>query len=338
MSPPKDMVSLKDVAQRAGVSLMTVSRAINYPEQLKPDTLQRVQQAIASLNYVPDFSARKIRNNSGKKVSTLGVLSLDTATTPFSVEILLSIEDTAREFGWAAFFVNLTSNEDDKRTINHLLAQRPDGIIYTSMGLRQVIIPELLKDQNLVLANCITKENNFPAYVPNDFDGQYQAVRKAIEMGYRRPLCFYLPEAAIASQCRRSGAELAWREAGLPPQDLRQFHMENGDEHYPDVVPFIEQHCPQNIPDFDLLICGNDRIAFLAYQVLLTKGIAIPQQVAVLGYDNLVGIGDLFLPPLTTVQLPHQEIGREAVLHLIEGRKSTGIQTLCCPLLVRQSM
>jgi len=71
---------------------------------------------------------------------------------------------------------------------------------------------------------------------------------------------------------------------------------------------------------------------------LLTKGIAIPQQVAVLGYDNLVGIGDLFLPPLTTVQLPHHEIGREAVLHLIEGRKSTGIQTLRCPLLVRKSM
>ena len=92
------MASLKEVAQLASVSLMTVSRAINEPQRLKPETLARVQQAIDALHYVPDFSARKMRGKSSK-VSTLGVLALDTATTPFSVELLLSIELTAREFG-----------------------------------------------------------------------------------------------------------------------------------------------------------------------------------------------------------------------------------------------
>lgn len=93
------MASLKDVARLANVSLMTVSRAINNPELLKPDTLKQVQQAIQTLNYVPDFSARKIRGK-GSKISTVGVLALDTATTPYSVEIILSIEQTARQFGW----------------------------------------------------------------------------------------------------------------------------------------------------------------------------------------------------------------------------------------------
>jgi len=71
---------------------------------------------------------------------------------------------------------------------------------------------------------------------------------------------------------------------------------------------------------------------------LLAKGITIPQQVAVLGYDNMVGIGDLFQPPLTTVQLPHREIGREAVLHLIEQRPNSGVIQISSPLLERASL
>lgn len=79
------MASLKEVAHLASVSLMTVSRAINNPEQLRPETYQRVMQAIEALNYVPDFSARKMRGNT-TKTSTLAVLAWDTATTPFQLK------------------------------------------------------------------------------------------------------------------------------------------------------------------------------------------------------------------------------------------------------------
>ncbi|WP_112289106.1 LacI family DNA-binding transcriptional regulator [Rahnella sp. AN3-3W3] len=331
------MASLKEVAQLAAVSLMTVSRAINEPQRLKPETLARVQTAISALNYVPDFSARKMRGRS-TKVSTLGVLALDTATTPFSVELLLSIELTAREFGWSSFLVNITSQEDSKRAVSQLLSQRPDGIIFTTMGLREVEIPERLLDKNLVLANCLSRGHALPGYIPDDFEGQYQAMKALIKKGYQRPLCFYLPASIPAGICRRAGAEAAWQEAGLPAQQLRQFHMASGDEHYRDVVALLNEFTPHDKPDFDVLVCGNDRIAFLAYQVLLAKGITIPQQVAVLGYDNMVGIGDLFQPPLTTVQLPHREIGREAVLHLIEQRPNSGVIQISSPLLERASL
>ncbi|WNN45967.1 MULTISPECIES: LacI family DNA-binding transcriptional regulator [Winslowiella] len=331
------MASLKEVAKLASVSLMTVSRAINQPQQLKPETLARVQRAIDALNYVPDFSARKIRGKSSK-VSTLGVLALETATTPFSVEMLLSIEMTAREFGWSSFLVSITSQQDSERAVNQLLSQRPDGIIYTSMGLREVDIPDNLLDKNLVLANCINRGKPLPGYIPDDFAGQYQAMKTVIQRGYRHPLCFWLPQCTPASISRRAGAEQAWRETGLPETQLRQVHMTWGDEHYRDVVAILDAAIVQGKANFDVLICGNDRIAFLAYQVLLSRGIAIPQQVAVLGYDNMVGIGDLFLPPLTTVQLPHVEIGREAVLHLIEQRGSQGLVKIASPLLERASL
>ncbi|ELX8379472.1 LacI family DNA-binding transcriptional regulator [Providencia vermicola] len=331
------MASLKDVARLANVSLMTVSRAINNPELLKPETLKQVQQAIQTLNYVPDFSARKIRGK-GSKISTVGVLALDTATTPYSVEVILSIEQTARQFGWSSFVVNITSNEDNERAVRQLLSQRPDGIIYTTMGLREVTIPEGLHKSHLVLANCIDPQNRFPAYIPDDYNGQYQAICRLIEKGYRKPLCLYIPQETVAGKTRREAVESAWRCAGLREESLKQYHLALGDEHYRDVIDLINRHCKQAKPDFDVVVCGNDRIAFLTYQVLLSKGLRIPEDVAVLGYDNMIGVGELFYPPLSTVVLPHYQLGQQAALHIIEQRKNNGTQYVSCDLLDRESL
>ncbi|MTC60602.1 LacI family DNA-binding transcriptional regulator [Providencia rustigianii] len=331
------MASLKDVAQLANVSLMTVSRAINNPELLKPETLKQVQQAIEALNYIPDFSARKIRGKNSR-VSTLGVLALDTATTPFSVEMILSIEDTARKYGWSSFVVNMTSNLDHDRAVRQLLSQRPDGIIYTTMGLREVDIPSALFSHSVVLANCVAKDGKFPTYIPDDFNGQYHAVSRLIEKGYRRPLCLYLPEQTIAGKVRREAVEEAWKQAGLPLESLTQYHLEWGDEHYRDVVALINQHFSPESADFDVVICGNDRIAFLAYQVLLGRGLRIPEDIAVLGYDNMIGVRDLFYPPLTTVDLPHYQLGEQAALHIIEEKQDVECHYIPCNLLERDSV
>ena len=137
------MASLKDVAKLANVSLMTVSRALNSPERLKPETLARVQAAIEQTNYVPDLSAKKIRGAHATP-NTIGVLALDTVTTPFSVEITLSIEETARAHGWNSFVVNMFSDDSPETIVDLLLSHRPDGIIYTTMGLRQVPLPAKL--------------------------------------------------------------------------------------------------------------------------------------------------------------------------------------------------
>ncbi|MEH2921637.1 LacI family DNA-binding transcriptional regulator [Samsonia erythrinae] len=330
------MVSLKDVAQLAGVSMMTVSRVINHPDTVRPETRKRVMQAVQTLNYIPDHSARKIRTQRNR-ASTIAILAKDTATTPFSVEILLAIEQTAREKGWNSFLINIFSEQDSERAVRQLLAQRPDGIIYTTMGLRHVTLPSALRGENVILANCLSDDRSLPAYVPNNADAQYQATRHLIERGYQKPLCFWLPEAEPASHDRRAGFERAWLEAGRSLSDVSQHHMLLGDEHYTDLAGLLATRIQNNRPYFDVLICGNDRIAFIAYQVLLANGIAIPEQVAVLGFDNQVGMGDLFLPPLSTIQLPHDEIGRQATLHIIEKRENGGCQQLPCPLLIRSS-
>jgi len=331
------MASLKDVAKLANVSLMTVSRALNSPERVKPETLSRVKSAIDATNYVPDLSAKKIRGAHAIP-NTIGVLALDTVTTPFSVDITLSIEETARSHGWNSFVVNMFSDDRPESIVDLLLSHRPDGIIYTTMGLRQVPLPEKLLSLPCVLANCESLHQQVASYIPNDEQGQYSLIKLLLSAGYRRPLCLHLPANHLATVRRRKGLEQACLEAGLAPDTLDHYYMEYGDEHYRDISGIILAHINHGKPDFDSVVCGNDRVAFLTYQTLLSQGLSIPHDVAVVGYDNMVGIGELFLPPLSTVQLPHYEIGRLSALHIINGEHHKRTVAVESPLLVRESV
>ncbi|MCL3795643.1 LacI family DNA-binding transcriptional regulator, partial [Actinomyces sp. AC-19-1] len=122
---------------------MTVSRAINNPEQLSEKTRKAVQNAIEQLNYVPNIAAQKIR---GVSENTIGVLSFSTATTPFSVEILLAIEKTVRQYGWNSFVINTFEDDeqDVEKAVELLLSHRPTAIIITRHGLKNIKIPKRL--------------------------------------------------------------------------------------------------------------------------------------------------------------------------------------------------
>ena len=316
---------------------MTVSRALNNPERLKPETLARVQQAIEQISYVPDLSAKKVRGAHASP-KTIGVLALDTVTTPFSVEITLSIEETARMHGWNSFVMNMFTDDNPEAIVDLLLSHRPDGIIYTTMGLRQVPLPAKLLTLPCVLANCESIDEKVASYIPDDEQGQYAAVQALLAAGYRQPLCLHLPADHLATTRRLHGLERACREAGLDPDRLDHSYMAFGDEHYRDIPSVLQARIQNGLPQFDSVICGNDRIALMVYQTLLAQGIRIPEDIAVIGYDNMVGIGELFLPPLSTVQLPHYEIGRLSALHIINGethRETTRVES---PFLMRNSI
>ncbi|PIJ41481.1 LacI family DNA-binding transcriptional regulator [Tatumella sp. OPLPL6] len=331
------MASLKDVAQLAGVSMMTVSRVINNAPRVTPATRQRVEEAIKQLHYVPDLSAQKIRGQANKP-RTLAVLAEDTATTPFSVDLLLAIEQTAQRLGWDSYIINVSAADDRQRAVRELLAHRPDGIIYTTMGLRKIQLPEALHGLPVVLANCVSDDPHLASYIPDDYQAQYDATHYLLARGYQRPLCYWLPEHELAPTARRLGFEHAWRDAGKSLGQVTQLHMPKGDEGYLALASVLATHITPPSLAYDVVVCGNDRAAFVAYQQLLTMGIKIPHEMAVIGFDNLVGVGHLFLPGLTTLQLPHYQIGEQAARHLIEQWDKPGVHRLACPLLERQSI
>ena len=292
--------------------------------------------AVEQLGYVSDLYARKIRG-AKSRTNTIGVLSLDTMTTPFSVEMTLSIEETARERGWNSFVVNMFSNDQPAKIVDLLLAHRPDGIIYTTMGLRQVPVPDKLLDFPCVLANCESISGKLPTYIPNDEQGQYLGVKALIAAGHRKFLCIHLPKELLATSRRRAGLERACREVGISLDNLTHHYLTLGDEHHIDAADIIGSHFDGSSADFDAIVCGNDRVAFVVYQALMSRGIRIPEDIAVLGYDNMVGTGELFLPPLSTIQLPHYEIGRLSALHIINQVNHNETVLVDSPFLERNS-
>jgi DNA-binding LacI/PurR family transcriptional regulator len=123
----------------------------------------------------------------------ISILALNLATTPYSVGITLAIEQVAREHGWRTYIVNTFSNDPSSTILDSLLALRPEGVVFATMGHRMVKVHERLLRTGVVLANCQTTQKGVACYVPDDEQGQYDGVRSLLEKGYRRPLCIHMP-------------------------------------------------------------------------------------------------------------------------------------------------
>jgi DNA-binding LacI/PurR family transcriptional regulator len=311
---------------------MTVSRVLNNQQWVRASTRERVQETIRELDYVANEMARQIGTG---RHSWIAILALNLATTPYSVGMTLAIEQVARDHGWRTYIVNTFSNDPSANILDSLLAMRPEGVIFATMGHRMVNVHQRLIRTGVVLANCQTTQKGVACYVPDDEQGQYQGVRKLLEKGYRRPVCIHLPRADVAMPLRFKAIQRAFREFNVLAKDQTHFVL-NEETDYMQSVQFLIEALAKR-PRPDCLICGNDRVAFVAYQHLLSLGMRIPKDIGILGFDNMVGIGGLFLPPLSTIHLPHDEIGKAAALHIIRRRKRARIYRVACPFVGRGS-
>ena len=311
---------------------MTVSRVFNNQQWVKESTRERVQEAIRELDYVANEMARQIGTG---RHPWIGVLGLNLATTPYSVGMTMAIEQVAREHGWRTYIINTFSNDPSANILESLLALRPEGVIFATMGHRMVNVPERLLRTGVVLANCQTTQKGVACYVADDEEGQYRGVCKLLEKGYHRPVCIHMPRSDVAMPLRLKGMQRAFREFNVAEKDQTHFVL-NEETDYMQSVQFLNEALLKRAKP-DCLICGNDRVAFVAYQHLLSRGLRIPREIGVLGFDNMVGIGGLFLPSLSTIGLPHDEIGKAAAMHIIRSRKGARIYRLPCPFIARES-
>ena len=177
---------------------MTVSRFLNSPELVAKPTRERVQAVIRDLDYLVSELARPLGKSRRPVIS---ILSLNVATTPYSVSITFAVEQAAREHGWQTYIANTFSNSPPDNVLDSILALRPRGVVFATMGHRTVNVHERLIRAGVVLANCETQQKGVACYVPDDEQGQYEGVRKLLERGYRRPLCIHLPKEAQPHPC-----------------------------------------------------------------------------------------------------------------------------------------
>ncbi|MCP2242697.1 transcriptional regulator, LacI family [Lentzea aerocolonigenes] len=304
--------TLKDVAQAAGVSTTTASVVLtNRREGVRvPDaTRHRVQQAAEDLGYRPNILARSLRTQTTR---TIGFVSDEVTTTPFAVGMLAAAQDEAARHGYLLFVVNLGPNAPlalQEQAIDQLAQHQVGHFIYGCMYHR-VVDPPAGLPADAVFLNCEASGGRHRSIVPDERQGAYEVVKELIEAGHRRIAFLDDHRHPPASRLRFNGFRAALAEHGLeyePALHLETTPFVRGGLVLSDLIDLPDERRPSAV------FCYNDRIAMGAYRAARARGLRVPEDLSIVGFDDQEFIASELDPPLTTVRLPHREMGRLAI-------------------------
>jgi LacI family transcriptional regulator len=331
-------VSIKDVAQRAGVSSTTVSHVLNAVpgKRINEATRLRVQQAAQELDYRPNGVARSLRL---QRSQILALVSDEIATTPHAGQIILGAQEAASRHGWLLMLVNSGGEPDTERAEILALQQRQvDGFLYATMYHREVELPVELHRAPTVLLDARSSDPAVPSVVPDEVQGGHTATRVLLDHGHRRIGFVTNVDDIPATRGRLEGYRCALREAGVEPDDsLTVAALSETGGGIEAGSTLLDRAEPPTA-----IFCFNDRMAMGVYHAAVQRGLRIPHDLSVVGFDNQELIADGLRPGLTTVALPHYEMGAWAVENLIRRIEEPDTPAeqvrLPCPLVVRDSV
>jgi len=325
--------SVKDVAARAGVSASTVSNYLNHPHVLSERTRERVRNAVAELGFVPNESARQLRAGAGR---TIALILLD-AWLPYFSELSRGVEDVTREAGWSLFFSN--SNRDaaqEQRNIDMFEAHRAQGILIYPLGdvLGRL---EGLADKGIhsVVIGPEQPSSSVGSVAFDDRGGGRLAGEHLIGIGRRRIAFLGDPRTVSQSADRLAGLRDAAPDARIDVIATDGLTIDAGLLAAERIIAAPASERP------DAVFAANDMLAIGAQTALLRAGIAVPGDIAIVGFDD-VDQARQALVPLTTIRQPGYEIGRaaaSALLRLLEAPSTPAapVTPFAAELVVRAS-
>lgn len=302
------MTTIRDVAKRAGVAPITVSRVLNNAGYVRLETRQRVEQAAAELHYVPNMLAHSFRSH---RTNTLALVVTD-ITNPFWTTVARGVEDVASAAGFSVFFCNTDENEaKQEQYIAALLRRRIDGVLLAPASSNGADVHALQRQRVGVVVLDRRIEGVAVDIVRGDsVDGAFQLVHHLTGLGHRRIALLAGPAGLSVSQERAAGYEQALRAAGLTPEPalLRfgAFTVASGYAMMRDLLA----HRPTAI------FAANNFIAAGALTVIREAGLRTPEDISVVMFDDLP---DPYAtaPVLTVVVQPAYALGRAAAARLL---------------------
>jgi LacI family transcriptional regulator len=331
------MVTLREVAERAGVSIKTVSRIVNGDPAVNAKTRDSVQTHLQSLNYVPNHAARLMR---GGISSVYGLMTDAVATTPYSVDIVRGAQAALKESHQTLLIASSDGEPEREQELWRMFrAHRVAGVIYAAMFHRAHDVGKPAFNESIVLANCYDSKDDHSAIIPDDEQGGYEQARHLLQRGHRNIGFITLLEAIDATRLRGNGIRRAFKEAGVIFNNELELTGYVGK--WPREVSVVREAAEKLLKRANrptAIICGNDTVAMQVYFVAAEMGLAIPNDLSLVGFDDLKLISETLYPKLTTVALPYFEIGRRAV-EMMNTKRKTGHQRtqVPCPLVERDS-
>jgi LacI family transcriptional regulator len=327
-----------DVAKRAGVSQPTVSAVVNGRARtigIAAGTEARVRQAMDDLGYRPNLAARNLRL---QRTKTIGFITDHIGSGPFAGRMVLGAQEEAWRDGHLLLLVNTAG--DAKKTevgVQALVDRRVDGLLYASWVWRATDLPPGLSSLPSMLVNCWERGaggatgrgfrllgspyRGHPAVLPSELKGGWMATMAALDAGHRRLGFIRNTEEDPASEEREAGFRRALAERGIPLNRrwiVRAGTGEIGDGYRAARALLDAADRPTAV------ICFNDRVAVGTIVAAGEVGLSVPADLSVVGYDDDEELASHYPPGLTTVALPHFDLGRIAVKALLDSIKLGG--------------
>ncbi|MBN1563371.1 MAG: LacI family DNA-binding transcriptional regulator [Anaerolineae bacterium] len=324
-------VTIKEIAKKAGVSRSTVARALNDHPKISLATKQKVHQIAQELGYVPNYIAQSLSNN---RTQTIGVV-IAQVTDPFNWNVIEGIDLAAHNQGYSVLVA--TARNDRQREfeiIETFHRRRVDGIIVSSSHMGSYHSQVLQKiDIPVILINEPEPEGVFRSVSINDMASVQQGLNYLIDIGHQRIVYVGSANRPKSNARRYKAYRGTLRVVGLPVHDeiiaeAGQSDIETGRAAAKRVIN----------TQATAVLCYNDRVALGLNAALREKGIAIPDAISIMGFDD-IDEATYAVPRLTTIRQPQMQLGEYAVtmlLEMLEGHEVSNL-ILPCELVVRDS-
>lgn len=311
---PGRPASVKDVASRAGVSLGTVSNVLNRPERVSDATRQRVEAAMAELGFIRNESARQLRAGRSR---SLAYVMLD-ASNPFFTDVALGIEDAAAQESLSMFLCHSSGDAARELTQLQLLEQqRVQGILITPVDPGAAIIDEIRgRGTHVVIVDRIRGDDGICSVSVDDELGGRLAVEHLLDLGHERVAFVGGPHTIGQVRDRWAGARGAWLDAGKPEDDLvridtARLSVDEGRAAGERLAGLSARRRPT------AAFCANDLLALGLLQHAVTAGRRVPDDLAIIGYDD-IDFAAAAAVPLTSVRQPRHLLGETAARLLLD--------------------
>lgn len=334
--------SMQDVADAAGVSRATVSLVLSDAPgaRVAGETRDRVHAAARALGYRRNLLASGLRRS---RTDTIGLISDRITTSPWGWAKIAGAQDAAWARGRMLLMANTAGDPTHEReALEGLLDRRVDGLVLGATYHRALAVPPVPADVPLVLLDAFDPDGAWPAVVPDDERGGYDATTLLIEAGHERIGFVNSGDPIPAARLRARGHRRALADAGLAVDPTLLVDAEESES--PEGGRDAVERLLDGTSAPTALFCFNDRIASGAYRALRRRGLRVPEDVSVVGFDNQVDLAAGLDPPLTTIALPHEAMGRWAVDRLLDqidgvpGADEPVLRRELCPPVLRASV
>jgi len=313
------MVRLKDIAAKAGVSIMTVSKVLRDEPDISARTKARVRLLAEQMGYMPDSSAQALRS---RRTKLFGLI-IPAATNPMFVRVVMAIEERAFQMGYDVIVAqSLNLPEREETIIRRLLSRRVDGLFLSPvyhLAPTAPIYAELLKRAvpTVLLGHRAPFCNQFSNVETDDVAASEALTKHLLQLGHKRIAFLGGPPYSPSAQERFEGYQRAFRAAQIEPDDRLIFHAGSTiDDGAKAALQMVHESTQATA-----IQAVNDLVAIGAANTLLDQGMSIPRDISVVGFGNILS-SEYFRVPLTTVRQPKLRLGEAAVelmLKLMRG-------------------